>query len=79
MSNATPESITSKVGARISMLGALLVALNIGFGVMGYIVMTAASGLLGHWAWKSGQKAQFQMYATFITVNLIGVVRHLAQ
>lgn len=63
------------IGAAAGVIGASLIALNIGLGMWGYIVFIVSSTLYTWVGWKTKRKGLMIMNVIFFAINLLGVFR----
>ena len=65
----------SLVGTWTGILGAVLIALNIGIGMIGYIIFVVSSIAWIVYGHRTRQDSLLMLNVTFLVVNLVGVYR----
>ena len=70
-------ALCGKLGARLGIAGALLLAANIPASPYGYVLFLASSLCLSHWGHVNGFKHQLEMQLVFTAVNCFGAYRWL--
>lgn len=63
------------VGALSGIIGALIIASNIGINWIGYIIFLVSSLCYSYLGWKVNRKGLMVMNLFFIVINIIGLIR----
>ena len=64
-------------GSNAGIIGAFMLAANIPYGELAWIIYLISSVCLLIWNWKNGVKHQMRMQLVFCVANIIGIYRWL--
>jgi len=76
-SNTTPLRIAKWLGTTAGIAGAIIIAANIGFVALGFVLFLISSVLWCTVSWAQREASLFVLQATFSLVNVAGIYRWL--
>lgn len=73
--NNDKYTLVDWVGAVSGIMGAIIIASNIGVNWIGYVVFLVSSVCYSYLGWKVNRKGLMTMNLLFIVINIIGLIR----